>query len=422
MNKLKVLSINKYYRLEGGADREMFNIEKILIDNGHEVIPFSTTHKKNKPNDWNEYFTDGLDINRLGTEGLIGKLKKFSRIIYNYQAKKKLSQLLDVVTPDIAHIHNLHYEMSPSVIHILNRKKIPIVMHLHDMRLFCPNGVFFTQGEFCQACMYNKFYNVLAKKCLQDSYKASFAAMLANYLHYYLRIWKKHVDRYIIPTKILTDMSIDYGIAKEKIDTYDYFIDLEKYAASDIYDPYFVFYGFQGVSKGIMILLRALRKLHLEGFEDYKLKIYGAEGPVTNDIKNFISDNFLSNHIEYLGFVNDSVLFKALSNSLFVVLPSIGSENSNCVIRESNALGKMVLGSRIGGIPEQIKDKETGFLFAPGDINDLSSKIKYLFENPQVAIKCGKNSIAHVGERSDKQYFYTQLLQTYTKSIESYNK
>ena len=109
--------------------------------------------------------------------------------------------------------------------------------------------------------MFNKFYHVFSKKCIQDSYKASFAAMLANYLHYYLQIWKKHVDRYIIPTNLLTEMSVSYGIPSDKIDTYDYYIDHDKYNVTSVYEPYFVYYGFQGVSKGLMSLLKALMKL-----------------------------------------------------------------------------------------------------------------------------------------------------------------
>ena len=420
MKKLKILSINKYYYLAGGADREMFNVEKILLENGHEVIPFSTLNKNNKKNDWNEYFIEGLNIDGLKSEGIARKLTKFFRVIYNFQAKSKLSKMLDVVTPDVAHLHNIHYEISPSIIHALKKKNIPIVMHLHDMRLFCPNGVFFAKGEFCQACMYNKFYNATLKKCVQESYLASFAAMLANYLHYFLGIWKKGVDRYIIPTKLLTDMSVSYGINKDKIDTFDYYIDHDKYVVSNNYEPYFVFFGFHGVSKGIISVLESLKNLQDKGFSNYKFKIFGNKGPLTDYIINYIKDNSLEINIEYLGFVDDESLFKEISNSLFVVLPSIGSENSNCVIRESNALGKMVLGSRIGGIPEQIIDKETGFLFTPNDTEDLSSKIKFLFENPNIAIECGKKSRKHVEKRSDKEFFYDQLMHTYAKAIKNY--
>ena len=422
MNKLKVLAINKYYRLEGGADREMFNVEKILIENGHEVIPFSTKNRKNSNSKWGEYFIDGLDIEGLGKESLVNRLKKFSRVIYNIQAKRKLEKLLDVIAPDIAHLHNIHYEISPSIVHVLKSRNIPIIMHLHDMRLFCPNGVFFTKGKFCQACMYNKFHNVLINKCVHDSYTASLAAMLANYLHRFLRIWKKHIDRYIIPTNLLTDMVVNYGISKDKIDTFDYYIDIENYHASDSYENYFIYFGYQGVSKGIMSVLEALKLLDSEGFRKFRFKIFGIKGSETNKINKYINNNKLDNIVEYRGFVDDKYLFEEISNCLFVVLPSIGSENSNCVIRESNALGKMVLASKIGGIPEQIIDKETGYLFEPNNIVELSIKIKYLFENPNIAIKCGKKSRAYVEKRSNKQYFYNQLMQSYTTTIENYNK
>src|SRR5690606_27073582 len=80
--------------------------------------------------------------------------------------------------------------------------------------------------------------------------------------------------------------------------------------------------------------------------------------------------------IEFLGHQTGAALWKLVSQASFVLVPSEWYENNPLTILESYGLGKPVIGSRIGGIPEIVQDGQSGFLFEPGNINELATLLK----------------------------------------------
>jgi glycosyltransferase involved in cell wall biosynthesis len=80
---------------------------------------------------------------------------------------------------------------------------------------------------------------------------------------------------------------------------------------------------------------------------------------------------------------------------------------------EAFACGKPVIGSRIGGIPELVKDYETGLLFEPGDSRDLSYKIQYLSTNTQKAQEMGRRGRDFVRHELSAEKHYGRLMDIY---------
>jgi glycosyltransferase involved in cell wall biosynthesis len=58
-----------------------------------------------------------------------------------------------------------------------------------------------------------------------------------------------------------------------------------------------------------------------------------------------------------------------------IIQPSLFDEIFPCSIIEAMACGKLVIGSKVAGIPEQIKDRKTGFLVNPGNVRQLTKAI-----------------------------------------------
>ena len=103
-------------------------------------------------------------------------------------------------------------------------------------------------------------------------------------------------------------------------------------------------------------------------------KVVGT-GPLLDNLK----ENFGA--VDFLGFRQGQELRKIIQQASFVVVPSEWNENCSMVVLESMALGKPVIGSRIGGIPEQIEDNKTGFLFKMGDEKELAEKMTLISSN-----------------------------------------
>ncbi len=70
---MKILLINKFHYLEGGAERSYFDTADILKSHGHDLAFFSMKHPKNKPSRWSKYFVSNVDYNKK--HSLIEKIK-----------------------------------------------------------------------------------------------------------------------------------------------------------------------------------------------------------------------------------------------------------------------------------------------------------------------------------------------------------
>lgn len=103
---------------------------------------------------------------------------------------------------------------------------------------------------------------------------------------------------------------------------------------------------------------------------------------------------------------------------MFVILPSEWYENNPYAVIEAFALGKPVIGSRIGGIPELVKDFETGLTFEPGNEEDLRKNILYLSDNSEKIMTLGANARKFVEQNYDQEYHYQKLMKIYQYAIE----
>ena len=94
--------------------------------------------------------------------------------------------------------------------------------------------------------------------------------------------------------------------------------------------------------------------------------------------------------MEFTGYKTGGKLRDLVRRASFVVVPSECNENCSMSVLEAMAYGKPIIGSRIGGIPEQIVDGETGLLFEMGNIEELAEKMSFLVEDAKLRKEMGK--------------------------------
>jgi glycosyltransferase involved in cell wall biosynthesis len=158
--------------------------------------------------------------------------------------------------------------------------------------------------------------------------------------------------------------------------------------------------------KGIFTLIEAAKKI-----KGVIFKIIG-EGPVEKDIRDKISAEKIGN-IKLLGYKTGEDLRNETLKSMFIVLPSEWYENNPRSILEGFAYGKPVIGSRIGGIPEIVKDTITGLTFEPGNAEDLRIKIEYLINNKNKIVEMGMNARLFVEQEFNAEKHYERLIEIY---------
>jgi len=113
---MKVLLINKFHYLRGGAESVYFNTKKVLEEKGHTVICFSMQDERNEPCQQDKFFVKNVDFENNGKW-----FSKALRYLYYPQAKSKLEQLIIEEEPDIAHLHNISHHLTNSILKPLNK-------------------------------------------------------------------------------------------------------------------------------------------------------------------------------------------------------------------------------------------------------------------------------------------------------------
>jgi len=404
---MKFLFCNKFFWLKGGAEVSFFETAKLLESKGHKVVFFSMKHSDNFPSPYEKYFISRVDYEGGGS--IFSKIKAAGRLLYSFEAKAKIEKLIKEERPDIVHLNNIHHQISPSILHTFKKWNLPVVMTLRDYKIVCPTYSMLANGKPCEKCKGGRYYWCLINKCTKNSYAKSLVSVVEMYLHHKILHIYDLIDVFISPSKFLKEKLEEMGF-KKKVVYLPNFIDAEdceleyKYTQKTI-----CYFGRLSKEKGLFTLLDAMKGI------DAKLKIIG-DGSLKECLRLKVkSEN--SDNIYFLGYKVREELKNEIKNSMVVVSPSEWYENNPRTVLESFALGKPVVGARIGGIPELVKDNETGLTFEPGNTKDLRDKIEMLLAKPDKVVEMGKNARKFVEENFKPEKHYEQLMEIYKMAM-----
>ncbi len=417
--RLTVLHINKMHHILGGAEFVYFTTSELLEKHGHKSIFFSVRHQRNIPAETEEYFVPCIELER--NKGLFNYIKASLNVFYSFKSRKYLARLLDNYSIDIAHIHNIHRQMSPSILHELKKRNIPVVMTLHEHKMVCPSFLLLAHGQTCEACRNGRYYNAIRVRCVKGSFMRSLLAMLEEYLHFYIMDVYKNVDVFIAPSMFLKNKHEEMGFRKKLVHL-PYPLDLKKYNNFYLNTPFnsdhkvrFAYFGRLVKEKGVLTLMDAISLLSQDVKDRIELRIIG-DGPARKEMEAMVNRG---GHrvVHFTGFLEGERLYKEVSSAHIIVIPSEWYENYPVSVMEAFALGKPVIGSRIGGIPEMVKDSVTGLTFNPGDADDLCRKMEELIMSKDDIIRMGMQAREFAERVFDAEFHYPKLMRIYEMAL-----
>lgn len=403
---MKVLLINKFYYLKGGAEKHFFDLKTLLERHGHTVVVFAMRDEKNLPSPHAQYFVSHVEFDRVrfNWQGL----RTAGRMLWSFEARRRLQKLIDVEKPDIAHIHNIYHQLSPSILPVLKRNHIPVVQTLHDYKLISPNYAMFDHGEICERSKGWRFDRTIWHRCVKNSIVASTLAALEMTLHKLMRVYEKNVDVFISPSKFLMGKVKEWQTHVKRITYLPNFIDTVEETLPAQTGDYFLFFGRLSEEKGLSILLHAMRGIEIP------LKIAGS-GPDEARLRRQVAELQLKN-VEFLGFTSGDELRQLIRGSRAVLLPAQWYENCPLVIQEAYQQGRPVIGSLIGGIPEFIKDGETGILCEADKVDQWHDALQRYVDHPEAAAHAGVQAQEYVRQFSSERY-YRRLMEIYESVV-----
>ncbi|MEK7614863.1 MAG: glycosyltransferase family 4 protein, partial [Patescibacteria group bacterium] len=368
-------------------------------------IPFAMEYPENLETPYAKYFVSRVQTssNERSSAGLYAHVRTFARMLYSFQARRRLATLIYETKPDLCHIHNIYTQISPSILHTLSDQHVPTVMTVHDHHLISPQYNIWAEGCGTDYRNVGLFRGTLSR-FHQGSLAASFAQIVTYKFHRALRLYEKHVGLFIAPSEYLKRQLVAGGFPKEKIRVNHYGIDAGAIEPSYKHNGYFLFVGRLSEEKGIETIIRMAKLL-----PDIVFKIVG-RGPQMDALHHLAHD---ASNVEFVGFRSGEELRELYRGACGVLLPSRVHEVFPLVLLEALAAGKPVIASHVGGIPEIIDDRLTGFLVPPTDIHAWTEAVLRLFHDSDLQARMSREARNAVETRFRLDDHYRRLMNIY---------
>lgn len=398
--------VNKFLHPNGGSETYIFNLGKELIRQGHEVQYFGMEHEKRIVGNSLELYTDNMDFHT----GKLQKLLYPFKIIYSKEAYKKMLMVLHDFQPDVVHLNNINFQLTPSIIHAvkkykkISRQKVKIIATAHDYQWVCPNHMLMIPAnkQLCFACEGGKYGNCTKNKCIHNSTVKSILGTVEAKFYQWNGIYKE-IDTIICPSDFLKRKLSTNKAFKNKIVTMHNFLIpqemKEENQTIELPEKYVVYFGRYAEEKGIGYLLEICKQLPHIQF------VFAGGGPLEAEVNK--AENIMN-----LGFQTGNTLKKIISNAEFFVFPSQWYENCPFAVMESQMYGTPVVASDLGGTKELVQDNVTGELYPGEDMKAMKEIIERLWNNKKTLDSYKENC---------KKLPFLDLTQYCNKVLEIYN-
>ncbi len=368
---MKVLIVNKFLHYNGGSETYIFKLGEYLKSIGHEVEYFGMENEGRVVGNRAEAYTADMDFHG-GSR--LQKLTYPIKTIYSAEARRKIRRVLDDFCPDVCHLNNFNYQLTPSIILEIkkwekqNGRKCKIVYTAHDYQLVCPNHMCNNPEthKSCEKCLGGSFLNCTKGRCIHGSLPKS-AIGTAEALFWKIAGVYKNIDKVICPSRFMKTKIDSNPVLSGKTVVMHNFIEQTDKRQTNKKD-YVLYFGRYSLEKGIKTLISAAKELPEIQF------VFAGSGPMEDELEGIPN-------IKNAGFQTGEALDNLIREARFTVYPSEWYENCPFSVVESQICGTPVLAADIGGIPELIENGRTGELFLSGSKEDLKLKIQKLWEN-----------------------------------------
>jgi glycosyltransferase involved in cell wall biosynthesis len=333
---VKVLQVHTHYREQGGEDSVVRAEGELLAAAGHDVV----LHAARNPS------------------GVVTTGASLAMSAWNPLAAREMREVAERLRPDIAHVHNTWYALSPSVLAALTAADVPVVMTLHNYRLLCANATLFRDGHVCEDCVGSHPWHGVRHRCYRGSLVASTPAAGSIALHRALGTWNRHVRLFLTLSNFARTRFIRGGMPAHKIHVKPNFVSDPGLRPSPPSRSRTVLYvGRLESVKGVETLLDAWDAWSPSGFE---LVLVG-DGKLKPALQQRARRG-----IRLTGSLSREAVIAWMLRSRALVFPSLLYEGQPMAVLEALGCGLPVLASRLGGNVELLGGSGEDWLVAPG--------------------------------------------------------
>jgi glycosyltransferase involved in cell wall biosynthesis len=363
-----------------GENRVFGDDIKLLTDAGHEVRSWTpspgTTPKE--------------------------QAKAAVQAVWSVEAVARVRELVGTWGAEIVHCHNLFPLLSPAVIREASAQGAGVVMTLHNYRLMCLAGSFHRDGHTCEECLGRAPWRGVAHRCYRGSALASGVLATSLITHRSMNTFDR-VDRFIAVSGFVRQKHVEAGISAERIGVATQFAwpTTRREGPGD----YFLYVGRLTREKGVNSLVEAWT-------QDMGRLLVVGDGPEMAHLRAVVSPA-----VEFHGLVSGDEVPALLRGARALLVPSLANDPAPRSVSEAYAAGVPVVASRRGGLPEMVRDGESGLLVTAGAADEWAIAVGRLSDDEE-AIRLGAGAWRLWSEMHSPQHSLERLEKAYATALE----
>jgi glycosyltransferase involved in cell wall biosynthesis len=390
---VRILQVEKFlHRSGGGAAAYMLDLTALQRQSGHEVELFGMADDRNEPTRYQDRLAPAVQL-EPPPEGVPARVIGAARLIWSRHAHRAMAAVVADFRPDVAHLHNVYHQLTPSVVRALAAAGVPTVMTVHDYKLVCPSYRMLDQTGPCSACLDNRFRHAVQRRCDGGDVAKSALLALETRVHRTLGSYDA-VGAFLCPSRFLLDQLAASGAYDGRLQHLPHFVDLDGVPARTGPGGGFVFAGRLSHEKGVDVLVRAIGQLPAE-----RLTVVG-DGPERTSLET-LAAGVAPGRVRFAGYLPRHETLAALRGARAAVLPARWYENQPMSVLEAMASAVAPVVSGIGGCPELVEDGVTGRVVPPDDVDALAAALAQLAADPDGAVRMGRAARQCVADRFD---------------------
>lgn len=302
--------------------------------------------------------------------------------------------------PVVVHAHNTVPLIGPAGLAAARRAGARVVLHLHNVRIFCATGFGERDGGPCRRCRSRNTLPGLLLNCRRSLPEAvTYATALSLHQPRLLNA----VDRFVAPSAAARDELAARGLLPERVEVLRHYLPAdafaERSAAGD--GDYALVAARLSPEKGIDDALRACVSAGVP------LRIAG-EGPERERLAQLARE--AGGDVVFLGRLGSEEVRRELAGAAMVLMPSHYHEFSPYSALEAMAAGVPVVATAMGGLPELLGE---GGCVGIGDLAAFSARIAALWADPPARAAEGDTLIDRARQRHSRERYTNDLLTLY---------
>lgn len=388
---MRVLIINNYAHVTGGADLHCLEITEGLRDRGHEVQWLATASPNNIEHS-GEFVPLTVTTGNRDDLPLHRRLDAARRAIWNPSAARAMERLADGFRPDVVHVHKAYVQLSVAPIVVAARQRLPLVQTVHDY-------------EFVSASSFDSS----GGRWDRDEGRLAYQALNSLTLIPRRRLHRPRITRWIaVSDAVARPYASIGGIECEVIPNFTE-------ASTEPPVPHagrdgVLFLGRLSREKGIDLLLEAAPML-----PEVRFRIAG-DGPLRPEVEAAAAT---LDNVEYLGFVSKDEGRRLMRSSLACVMPSVWEDPGPLACLESMAEGTPVICFAKGGLAEYVTNAEAGIVCGQIDPETLIEAVLRLSSSREEWDRFSENGRAAVAGRHSLPTYLDALENVYRSAMEA---